>query len=143
MDNGRERGFTGVATTLIGIVGVIVLASGLVFGQNFSAAMSGSVRDASGAVLPVLLSLLGKACVIAIQLAAPVSVALLLATFALGIITRLVPQLNVFSLSFPATLGLGLVMMALALPYLIGGMQLAFGRLGNDLMQVISVLGAR
>jgi len=97
----------------------------------------------AGAVLPVLLGLLGKACVIAIQLATPVSVALLLATLALGIIARLVPQLNVFMLSFPATLGLGIVMLGLALPYLMGSIQLAFGQLGNDLMQVIHVLGAR
>ena len=99
--------------------------------------------SASGAVLPVILTLLGKACVIAIQLAAPVSVALLLATLVLGVIARLVPQLNVFALSFPATLGLGMVMLALALPALMGGIQLAFGQLGNDLVQVIRVLGAR
>src|SRR6266851_3249491 len=99
--------------------------------------------SASGAVLPVILTLLGKACVIAIQLAAPVSIALLLATLALGVIARLVPQLNVFMLSFPATLGLGLVMLALALPSVMGGIQLAFGQLGNDLVQVIRVLGAR
>ncbi len=99
--------------------------------------------SASGAVLPVILTLLGKACVIAIQLAAPVSIALLLATLALGVIARLVPQLNVFALSFPATLGLGMVMLALALPALMGGIQLAFGQLGNDLVQVIRVLGAR
>src|SRR5256712_2747258 len=67
--------------------------------------------SASGAVLPVILTLLGKACVIAIQLEAPVSIALLLATLALGVIARLVPQLNVFALSFPATLGLGMVML--------------------------------
>jgi flagellar biosynthetic protein FliR len=97
----------------------------------------------SGAVLPVLLTLLGKACVIAIQLAAPVSIALLLATLVLGVMARLVPQLNVFMLSFPATLGLGLVMLALALPSVMGGIQLAFGQLGNDLVQVIRVLGAR
>ena len=97
----------------------------------------------SGAVLPVILTLLGKACVIAIQLAAPVSIALLLATLVLGVIARLVPQLNVFMLSFPATLGLGLVMLALALPSVMGGIQLAFGQLGNDLVQVIRVLGAR
>jgi len=96
----------------------------------------------SGAVLPVILTLLGKACVIAIQLAAPVSIALLLATLVLGVIARLVPQLNVFMLSFPATLGLGMVMLALALPALMGGIQLAFGQLGNDLVQVIRVLGA-
>src|SRR5215475_619456 len=39
----------------------------------------------SGAALPVILTLLGKACVIAIQLAAPVSIALLLATLVLGV----------------------------------------------------------
>jgi len=99
--------------------------------------------SASGAVLPVILTLLGKACVIAIQLAAPVSIALLLATLVLGVIARLVPQLNVFALSFPATLGLGMVMLALALPAVMGGIQLAFGQLGNDLVQVIRVLGAR
>ena len=97
----------------------------------------------SGAVLPVILTLLGKACVIAIQLAAPVSCALLLATLVLGVMARLVPQLNVFMLSFPATLGLGLVMLALALPSVMGSIQLAFGQLGNDLVQVIRVLGAR
>src|SRR5262245_30252133 len=97
----------------------------------------------SGAVLPVILTLLGKACVIAIQLAAPVSIALLLATLVLGVMARLVPQLNVFMLSFPATLGLGLVMLALALPLVMGGIQLAFEQLGNDLVQVIRVLGAR
>jgi flagellar biosynthetic protein FliR len=59
------------------------------------------------------------------------------------VIARLVPQLNVFMLSFPATLGLGMVMLALALPALMGGIQLAFGQLGNDLVQVIRVLGAR
>src|SRR5437867_6295741 len=52
MVNRRKRDFTRLTTTLIGIVGVIVLAGGLVFGQNFSAAISGVVRDATGAVLP-------------------------------------------------------------------------------------------
>jgi flagellar biosynthetic protein FliR len=97
----------------------------------------------SGAVLPVILTLLAKACIIAIQLAAPVSIALLLATLVLGVMARLVPQLNVFMLSFPATLGLGLVMLALALPSIMGGIQLAFGQLGSDLVHVIRVLGAR
>lgn len=97
----------------------------------------------SSAVLPVILTLLGKACVIAIQLAAPVSIALLLATLVLGVMARLVPQLNVFMLSFPATLGLGLVMLALAMPFVMGGIQLAFGQLGSDLVQIIRVLGAR
>src|SRR5437867_1034355 len=48
----RKSGLTKLATTLIGILGVTVLAGGLVFGQNFSAAISGLVRDTSGAVIP-------------------------------------------------------------------------------------------
>src|SRR6058998_3106255 len=52
MVNRRKRDFTRLTTTLIGIVGVIVLAGGLVYGQNFSAAISGLVRDTSGAVIP-------------------------------------------------------------------------------------------
>src|SRR5437773_2967163 len=52
MINWKKRGSKGLATTLIGIVGVIVLAGGLVFGQNFSGAISGFVRDSTGAVIP-------------------------------------------------------------------------------------------
>src|SRR3989442_2255751 len=52
MVNRRKRDFTRLTTTLIGIVGVIVLAGGLVFGQNFSATISGFVHDTTGAVIP-------------------------------------------------------------------------------------------
>src|SRR5947207_14337885 len=52
MVNRRKRDFTRLTTTLIGIVGVIVLAGGLVLGQNFTAAISGFVRDTPGAVIP-------------------------------------------------------------------------------------------
>src|SRR5207245_3494634 len=52
MVNRRKRDFTRLTTTLIGIVGVIVLAGGLVYGQNFSAAISGVVHDTTGAVIP-------------------------------------------------------------------------------------------
>src|SRR5256884_3302224 len=52
MVNWKKRDSKGLATTLIGIVGVILLAGGLVFGQNFSAAISGFVRDSTGAVIP-------------------------------------------------------------------------------------------
>ena len=52
MVNCRKRDFITLTTTLIGIVGVITLAGGLMFGQNFSAAISGFVRDSTGAVIP-------------------------------------------------------------------------------------------
>ena len=44
--------FTRLATVISGIRVVMALASALVFGQNFSAAISGVVHDPTGAVLP-------------------------------------------------------------------------------------------
>ena len=52
MVNRRERELISLATPLIGILVVIALASGPVFGQGFSAAISGVVHDTTGAVLP-------------------------------------------------------------------------------------------
>jgi flagellar biosynthetic protein FliR len=53
-----------------------------------------------------------KSFVIALQLAAPMMVALLLATAVLGLMARAVPQLNIFTLSFPVSffLGIGIYM---------------------------------
>src|SRR2546426_7837751 len=52
MVNRSKESFMRFLTLLIGILGVIALAGGLVFGQNFSAAISGAVRDTTGAVVP-------------------------------------------------------------------------------------------
>jgi flagellar biosynthetic protein FliR len=51
-------------------------------------------------------------------LSLPIVLALLFANLALGIATRAAPQLNIFSVGFPITLGLGLVLIWLTLPYL-------------------------
>jgi flagellar biosynthetic protein FliR len=90
-------------------------------------------------VVTAAVTVLGKAFIMAIQLAAPVMIALLLATLALGILSRLVPQLNVFMLSFPVTFGLGLLVLGWTLPYLLGGFQALFERLGTDLLQVMQL----
>jgi hypothetical protein len=49
---GIKRGSTRLAIPLSGILLLIGLASGLVFGQGFSAAISGSVHDTTGGVVP-------------------------------------------------------------------------------------------
>src|SRR5437016_12513098 len=46
------RNSTGLPIVLAGILGVIALTSGLVFGQEFSATMSGVVHDANGGLVP-------------------------------------------------------------------------------------------
>lgn len=53
-----------------------------------------------------------------VQLSLPIVAALLITNIALGILTRAAPQLNLFGIGFPITLGVGFVMLGLALPYL-------------------------
>lgn len=51
-------------------------------------------------------------------LALPIIVALLITNIALGVLTRAAPQLNLFAIGFPLTLGLGFAILLLALSYL-------------------------
>ena len=52
----------------------------------------------------------------ALMVAIPAITALLIANSALALMTRAAPQLNVFSVGFPITIMLGLVVIALTLP---------------------------
>ncbi len=67
-------------------------------------------------------------------LAAPIVVALLLTNLTLGLITRTVSQVNIFIISFPLTILVGLSLSIICLPSVIGASQraiaLAFERLG-------------
>ena len=53
-----------------------------------------------------------------LQLSLPIVAALLITNVALGILTRAAPQLNIFGIGFPVSLGVGLLVISLALPYL-------------------------
>lgn len=53
-----------------------------------------------------------------LQISLPVVAALLITNVALGVLTRAAPQLNLFGIGFPLTLGVGFLAISLALPYL-------------------------
>jgi flagellar biosynthetic protein FliR len=63
-----------------------------------------------------------------LQLSLPIVAALLVTNVALGILTRAAPQLNIFGIGFPISLGVGLLAISLALPYLGGPLQSLFNR---------------
>ncbi len=54
---------------------------------------------------------------IGVLLALPLISALLIANIALGVLTKVAPQLNLFAVGFPLTLMAGFVMLALTMPY--------------------------
>lgn len=53
-----------------------------------------------------------------LQLALPIVAALLITNVALGILTRAAPQLNLFGIGFPITLGVGFLTITMTLPYM-------------------------
>ncbi|MFZ6846367.1 flagellar biosynthetic protein FliR [Undibacterium sp. RuTC16W] len=54
----------------------------------------------------------------AMRLSLPIVAALLITNIALGILTRAAPQLNLFGIGFPITIGVGFLMLGMILPYL-------------------------
>lgn len=66
-------------------------------------------------LLGVSMVLLDACFALALKVAAPVLIALLLATVALGLLQRTVPQMHVFSTGFPIRAMLGLVVLAASL----------------------------
>ena len=56
----------------------------------------------------------------AVQVAAPVMLAVLLTDVGFGLLSRVVPQLNVFAVGFPAKVTVGLVLVGASLPFVAG-----------------------
>jgi flagellar biosynthetic protein FliR len=56
----------------------------------------------------------------AVQVAAPVLLAVVLTDVAFGLVSRVVPQLNVFAVGFPAKVTVGLVLVGASLPFVAG-----------------------
>lgn len=56
----------------------------------------------------------------ALEVAAPVLLALVLTDVAFGVVSRVVPQLNVFAVGFPAKIVVGLLVVGVSLPF-VGG----------------------
>ncbi len=63
-----------------------------------------------------------------LQLSLPIVAALLVTNVALGILTRAAPQLNLFGIGFPISLGVGMLVISLALPYLGGPIEALFNQ---------------
>lgn len=62
-----------------------------------------------------------------LALSLPLLAALLITNIALAILTRAAPQLNIFAIGFPLTILVGMVALALGLPYFAPGLERLFG----------------
>jgi flagellar biosynthetic protein FliR len=72
----------------------------------------------NGPVLEGLARLTAEMFIIGLKAGAPVVVALMLGTVAFGLVARTVPQMNIFVVSMPLTIGVGLIFLGLSLPHM-------------------------
>lgn len=79
----------------------------------------------SESLLEMVAALLGASFVLALKVAAPVLITLLLATVALGLLQRTLPQYNTLTVGLPARALVGLLVLAMSLALLSGLLQRA------------------
>ena len=87
----------------------------------------------NGELLHFLVQRTADIFVIGIRLAAPVMVALLLTTVALGVMARSFPQMNVFMISMPLNIGLGLIILGMTITIFFHVLEVSFGHLKEQI----------
>jgi flagellar biosynthesis protein FliR len=103
----------------------LVPLGGAVFGAGISAYVT---------------SLISMVFILAIKLSAPVVITLFIVNLVLGILSRTVPQMNVFIVGFPLSIGVGLAMIALSLPVFKMVVEKAMLGLQGDFSTVLGML---
>jgi flagellar biosynthetic protein FliR len=95
---------------------------------------------ASGPVLDRLARLTAEMFIIGLKAGAPVVVALLLATVAFGLVARAVPQMNIFVVSMPLNIGLGLLFFGLSLPPVAGYLGQLFSGVARNALVLLKAV---
>jgi flagellar biosynthetic protein FliR len=93
-----------------------------------------------GSLMEHLIQLAGNMFVIAIQVGAPVTAALLVTTVAFGLVARTVPQMNVFIVAMPLKIGVGLLFLGFSLPYFSTFLKKIFNGLGQHILIMLKLM---
>lgn len=94
----------------------------------------------NGALINFLVIRTADIFIIGIRLAAPVMVALLLTTVALGIMARAFPQMNVFMISMPLNVGLGLIILGATLSIFFHVLEVSFGHMKEQIDTLFRIM---
>lgn len=74
------------------------------------------------------------------QIGAPIIGVLLLVTLAMGIIARIIPEMNVFFVAIPLQIAVGFIFLGLAIPYIGGLLIQNYKNLGYEIMKIIKFI---
>ena len=93
-----------------------------------------------GNIFGFLVRTVAKAFVIAVKIGAPVMMALLLTSMALGLIAKTVPQMQIFIVAMPVKIILGLLFLGFSLPFCMNYLRDVFVGLGHMLQGVLRMM---
>lgn len=87
-----------------------------------------------------MIKLSGIVFIIGVKMAAPVIVASFLMNVALAVLSRVVPQMNIFSVSFPLKIGVGFAVLISSGPLMIFVFKKMLTGFENDILEMMKVL---
>jgi len=85
--------------------------------------------------------MVGDIFAISLRAGVPVILTLLLVQIVMGVINRVVPQINIFMISLPLKIGVGLVVIGLSMPYFLRFLENSFGNLYQSLILLMRIAG--
>jgi flagellar biosynthetic protein FliR len=110
--------------------------------QSFSVLSPGEIHLKAG-LYHHLVHLSGKMFVIAIKLGAPIMAVMIFTQIGLGMIAKLVPQMNVLIASFPLTICLGLIFLGLSVEWMVPYLRTLFDEVDRGLVETMLPLVGR
>jgi len=96
--------------------------------------------DFSQGAVQELMRLASNMFVLGVKFSAPVLALLLIANLVLGILARVFPQLNVFMLSFPLSIGIAFLVISLTLGATFSVLRREFDTMGENILNIMQLL---
>ena len=90
-----------------------------------------------------IIRIFGNLFTVGFRIAAPVTAAILIADVALGVISKTIPQLNVFVVGMPLKIILGIVVVMLTIPMFILLLEALFNGMNGELFNFMRDMGAK
>jgi len=111
-------------------------------GKSFELIPLGHIAyDGFAGVVQIVIRNIGDILVIGIKAGAPVVISLFVIEAGLGILSRTVPQMNIFLVAVPLKIGAGLIIFLAVVGYVVKLFIQHYGILQNDMLNIIKLLG--
>jgi flagellar biosynthetic protein FliR len=93
------------------------------------------------ALISIILDQGSRLFILAIKIAAPIMVGMVMTSLLLGFIYKAAPQLNIFFISFPVYIFVGFLIMIISLPAFINTLNNGFSDVKDQLIKIIPIRG--